>query len=112
DLRPVAVELLGDELGEPSHGALAHLGAGDANGHALVRADHYPGIDLGRGVLRARDARPAEGKLEAERKAAAQGGCARDEAAAIDVRYLIHGSLSVSRARGSGVDCRAHLLVG
>src|SRR5215471_7635218 len=55
DLRPVAFELLGDELGEPGERALTHLGAGDANDHCVVRADHHPGIDLRRTVLRAND---------------------------------------------------------
>src|SRR2546423_810475 len=44
DLRPVALQLLGHELGKPSLGALAHLGTGDANDHAVVGPDHHPGI--------------------------------------------------------------------
>src|SRR5439155_16053508 len=46
DLRPVAFELFGDELGEPGEGALAHFGAGDANDDRVVRADHHPRVDL------------------------------------------------------------------
>src|SRR5207253_6404049 len=47
DLRPIAVELLGDELGKPGERALAHLGTRDADDHAVVRTHHDPGIDLG-----------------------------------------------------------------
>ena len=37
-LRPVAFELLGDELGEAGERALAHLRAGDADHDRVVRA--------------------------------------------------------------------------
>src|SRR5262249_2607249 len=92
DLRPVAFELLGDELGEPGERALTHLGAGDANDHRVVRADHHPGVDLGRAVLRADHLRAAERKVEAERQPAAHCGRAHHDAAAINLRYVIHGS--------------------
>src|SRR5207253_10573963 len=85
DLRPVAFEFLGDELGEPGERALTHLGAGDANDHRVVRADHHPGVDLRRAVLRADDPRAAERNVEAECQPATHGGCAYDEAAAIDL---------------------------
>src|SRR5262245_43655899 len=93
DLRPVAFEFLGDELGEPSERALTHLGAGDANDHRVVRADHHPGVDLRRTVLRANDLRAAERKVEAERQPAAHGGSAHDEGTTVDLRYVIHGCL-------------------
>src|SRR5215813_5145252 len=93
DLRPVAFELLGDELGKPSERALTHLRAGDANDHRVVRADHHPGVDLGRAVLRADHLRAAERKVEAERQSATHRGRAHHEAAAIDLRYVIHGCL-------------------
>src|SRR5262249_55426797 len=93
DLRPVAFELLGDELSEPGERALTHLGAGDANDHCVVRADHHPGIDLRRTVLRANDLRAAERKVEPERQPATHRGRAHHEAAAIDLRYVIHGCL-------------------
>src|SRR5258708_26877799 len=93
DLRPVAFELLSDELGEPGERALAHLRAGDANDHRVVRTDHHPGVDLGRAVLRANDLRAAERKLQAERQTAAHASRAHHEAAAADPRYVIHGCL-------------------
>src|SRR5262249_34539802 len=93
DLRPVAFELLGDQLGEPGERALTHLGAGDANDHRVVRTDHHPGVHLGRAVLRTDDLRAAERKLEPERQTATHRGRAHHEAAAIDLRYVIHGCL-------------------
>src|SRR5262249_22588633 len=93
DLRPVAFELLGDELGEPGERALTQLRAGEANAHRVVRTDHHAGVDLGRAVLRTNDLRAAERKVEAERQPAAHGGRAHHEAAAIDLRYVIHGCL-------------------
>src|SRR5262249_9424890 len=94
----------------PGERALTHLGAGNANDHRVVRADHDPGVDLGRAVLRADDLRAAERKLEAERQSATHRGRAHHEAAAIDLRYVIHGCLplhalaprSSPRARGLG----------
>ena len=91
--RPIAFEFLGDELGEPGERALAHFRAGDANDHRIVGADHHPGVDLRRGFLRTNGARTGEGNLQSERQAATHGGCARDEAAAIDLRYVIHDRL-------------------
>src|SRR5262249_3435915 len=93
DLRPVAFELLGDELGEPGERALTHLGTRNANDHRVVRADHPPGVDLRRAVLRADHLRAAERKVEAERQPATHRGRAHHEAAAIDLRYVIHGCL-------------------
>src|SRR5262249_548055 len=92
DLRPVAFELLGDELGEPGERALTHLGAGNANDHRVVRADHHPGVDLRRAVLRANDPRPAKGNTEREPQPPPHGGRAPHEAAGIDLGYVIHGS--------------------
>ena len=51
DLLPVALELFGDELGEAGRGALAHLGAGDADHAGVVGLDDDPGIDLDALVL-------------------------------------------------------------
>src|SRR5262249_57188706 len=48
DLRPVAFELLSDELGEPGERALTHLGAGNANDHRVVRPGHHPRVELRR----------------------------------------------------------------
>src|SRR5262249_36316960 len=61
--------------------------------HRVVRADHHPGVDLGRAVLRADHLRAAERKVEAERQSATHRGRAHHEAAAIDLRYVIHGCL-------------------
>src|SRR5262249_47599550 len=46
DLAPVALELFDDELSETGAGALAHLGAGDADDHGIVGAYHHPRRDL------------------------------------------------------------------
>ena len=95
DLRPVAFELFGDELGKAGEGALAHLRAGDADDDGVVGPDHDPGVDFGRAVGGADHGRSAEGKIEAERKAAAGGGGADDEGAAIEFGHdvLVHGYL-------------------
>src|SRR4029077_6182693 len=76
--RPVALELLGDELREAGDGALPHLGAHHADVHAVVWRDGDPDADFGRAVLRARDL-GTEGKTQAERQATADGGGANDE---------------------------------
>ena len=41
-LRPVALELLGDQLGEAGERALPHLGARDADHHRVVGLDRPP----------------------------------------------------------------------
>src|SRR5262249_32248695 len=92
DLRPVALELLGDELGEAGHGALAHLGAGDADDDGVVRADHHPGGDLRRAVGGTHYLRP-DRDVEPEREAPAERGGAHHEGATIDLRNVIHVGL-------------------
>src|SRR6476646_5134726 len=64
NFRPVAFELLGNQLGEAGEGALTHLGARDADHNRVVRADHHPGVDLGRAVRGADHLRAAEGNVE------------------------------------------------
>ena len=68
---PVAFQLLGDQHRGGGHAALPHLGAGVADDDRIVRADHDPGVDLGRsvGLLRER-ARETEsdGKAAADRR--------------------------------------------
>ena len=49
-LLPVALELLGDELGEAGERALAHLGARDADHAGVVGLDRDPDVDLGAGI--------------------------------------------------------------
>ena len=93
DFRPVGFELLGDQLGETGERALAHLGAGDADDDGVVRADHHPGIDFRRAVLREDDLRAAERNVEADGEPAAGGGCADDEGAAIYFWHVVHGCL-------------------
>ena len=77
-LRPVALELLGHELGEAGERALPHLGAGDADHHLVVGMDHYPGVQL----LHLRGLRRGMGEGEAKREAAGDGRAADQEAAA------------------------------
>ncbi|MGY3465799.1 hypothetical protein ACVW0I_002670 [Bradyrhizobium sp. LM6.11] len=86
DFRPVAFELLGDELGEAGERALAHLGAGDADDDGVVGPDHDPGADLGRAVGRADHGGAAEGDVEADCEAGADRGRADDEGAAVEPR--------------------------
>src|SRR4029077_12817067 len=105
-LRPVAFELLRAELGAPGERALAHFGAGDANDDRVVGADHHPGIDLRRDLLSTNCPRASEGKLQSERQPAAHGGCAHDEAAAVDFRYVIHGRLPYALATTAWIAAR------
>ena len=59
DLRPVGLELLGDDHRQGGEAALAHLGARIADDDRVVGLDHEPGIDLVRGrLLRAPRLRP------------------------------------------------------
>ncbi len=104
-LRPVAVEFLGDELGETGQRALAHFGAGDPNDDGFVRPDNDPGVDL-RGFRGAR----RKWNDEAERKAAAERCAADDEVASADGKGVAHAGLPLGL--GGGVDGVAHLLVG
>ena len=85
DLRPVAFELFGDELGEAGERALAHFRARDADDDGVVGPDHDPGVDLGRAVGGAHHGWAAERNVEAERKAGAGSGGADDEGAAVRV---------------------------
>ena len=74
DLRPVALELLGDELREAGQRALPHLGARDADHDGVVRADHDPGVDFRRAVRLRAPLRAAERNVEADGEPAADGG--------------------------------------
>src|SRR5439155_21667684 len=46
DERPVAFELLGEDLRERGETALPHLGAAVADDDGIVGLDHHPGVDL------------------------------------------------------------------
>src|SRR5262249_37776552 len=92
DLRPVALKLLGHELGETGLGALAHFRAGDADDDGVVGPDHHPGVDLGRAVLSAHHRGP-ERNLEPEREAAADRGSADHESTAVHSWHMCHGCL-------------------
>src|SRR5262249_50467023 len=109
DLRPVALELFSDELGEAGQRALAHLRAGDADHYRLVGADHHPGGDFGAGIRSLRGG-GAERKLEAEREAATSGSSAGDERAAIDLcddlGHVIHGGLPYALAAAAWIASR------
>src|SRR6266436_4378076 len=92
-LRPVALELFGRHLGKAGERALAHLGARDPDDDGVVRADDDPGVDLGRAVLRAHDAR-AERDLQTQSQPRADGGGADDEGAATDLEIFGDHGLS------------------
>ncbi|MGY3508453.1 hypothetical protein ACVIQY_001428 [Bradyrhizobium sp. USDA 3051] len=83
DLRPVAFEFLGDELGKAGEGALAHFGAGDADDDGVVGPDHDPGADLRGAVGRADHGGTAEGDIEADCETCADRGGADDEGTAV-----------------------------
>ena len=93
DLRPVDVELLGDQHRDRGDAALAHLGVRDADGDGAVLVDHEPGVDLGaargRGRLRPRtDARgQGIGHVEAEHQPAAGGDRGLEEGTAGKNRF-------------------------
>ncbi len=89
DLRPVAFQFLGEELGEARHRALAHLRARDADDDAVVRVNDDPGIDLAHGAACLR-VRRAGGNAEAEREGA--GGRADEEGAAVHRSEFGHGA--------------------
>ena len=103
DLRPVAFELFGDELGEAGEGTLPHLRACDTNYGRVVGTDHHPDVDFGRAVGGANYGRSTERKIEAECEAGAGGSRADHEAAAIEFGHdvLVHG-IPLKRSRRSG----------
>src|SRR5207247_7786512 len=70
---PAALELLGDQLGEPGLRALPHLRTRDADHAGAVGLDDDPGIDFAAGCGRGLG-RCDERKLESEREPAACGG--------------------------------------
>src|SRR5207244_11021478 len=82
-LRPVALQLLGHQLGETGERALPHLGARDPDHDRVVRADDHPGVDLGRAVLRADDL-TAKRDAQAQCEPAADRGSTDDEGAPAD----------------------------
>src|SRR5262249_12332804 len=90
DLRPVALELLGDHLGEAGQRALSHLGAGNADDDGLVGLHEHPGVDLGAGVG---GLGIAERQAESKREPATSGSGADQERAAVDLWHEIHGIL-------------------
>src|SRR5262249_37391024 len=96
DLRPVAFELLGDELGEAGERALPHLGACDADDAGVVGLYRDPDADFAGFALSERLA--LERHAESEREAAA---CSRSadhefpsgEVLALAECHLSHGAL-------------------
>ena len=101
DLRPVAFQLLGDQLGKSGHRALPHFGAGDADDDAVVGLDHHPGGDF-RGAVHGADDGGTEREVHAEGEPAAERGGADDEGTTIDLWNVVHGRLLTrSPQRGS-----------
>src|SRR5438105_2637332 len=87
-LRPVALELLGDELRETGDGALPHLGAHYTDVHGVVGRDRDPDADLRRAILRACDVRTKR-QAQTEGEAATDGGGPDDERAAIHLHAVL-----------------------
>jgi hypothetical protein len=84
-LGPVALEFLGDHLGEAGQRSLPHLGTGDAHDDRVVGPDDDPGVDL---VARRRGLRvvqPTERNPQSQRQPAAGRGGADQEAATVDL---------------------------
>ena len=94
DLRPVAIEFLGDELGETGHRTLAHFSARDADHDRVIRADHDPRVDFGQAIGSAHSIGSAEREPQAERKPTACGSGGDEKGAASHLRDVVHaGSL-------------------
>src|SRR5207244_4424250 len=101
DLAPVAVELLGDELGEAGDRALAHLRADRADQSGVVRADRHPDGDLGRTVGRADDFGSKGRKAQPERESAAERGAADEEGTARSIHAFCTLCRTLPEARPS-----------
>ena len=93
DLRPVAVEFLGDELGETGHRTLAHFRARDADHDRVIRADYDPCVDFGQVIGGARDIGSAEWKLQAKREPATCGSGGDKKGAASHLGNVVHDRL-------------------
>ncbi len=99
-LRPIGVELLGDDGGEPGIGALPHLDMLDHDRHAVVGRDAHEGVGREHAVGRRSggDARHA-GPVEADGQAGGGGGRALEKAAAAGVSERArHDQPSMMRA--------------
>ena len=83
---PVAFQFLSHHLRQAGEGALAHLGACDADDDGVIRLDDDPGIDLGRGgALGGRLARGGDAEAKGE---GAHGGSGQGRAASDGVHGL------------------------
>src|SRR5207248_3314134 len=93
NLRPVAVEFLGDELGETGHRTLAHFSARDADHDRVIGADHDPRVDFGQVIRSAHDIGSAEWELQAEREPTACGSGGDKKGAASHLGNVAHDRL-------------------
>ena len=95
-LLPVALELLGDELGEAGNRALAHLGTRNADHAGVVGLDGDPYVEFGAAIggdaLRHCRAEPGR-QVEPERESPSGGGGADDEFAARKLRGFVADDL-------------------
>ncbi len=114
DEGPVAFELLGENLGQRSEAALAHLGAAVADDDGVVGLDHHPGIDLA-GIAFALLAPGADAqarslgglaKADTERKAAGRGEGGGDEVATRESE-IVHGALPFQARISAAARCTA-----
>src|SRR5262249_1195100 len=81
---PVAFELLGDQLDEPSDGALSHLRPGDADDAGVIWLDEYPGIYFSALIAALRHGGAEAGRqIESQAETTAGGGGTDDELAAL-----------------------------
>src|SRR6185503_7280280 len=95
-LLPIALELLGDELGEAGNRALAHLGTRNADHAGVVGLDGDPYVELGavRGGTALRHCRAEpRWQVEPERESPSGGGGTDDEFAARKLRGFVADDL-------------------
>ncbi len=91
DLRPVALQLFGDQLGKACERALAHFGTRNTDHHSIVRVNECPGRDLagvtgqGRVGVEGGAVSGAAAQAHANGKAPSGLGSAEHEAAAADL---------------------------
>ena len=88
DFLPVALELLGDELGEAGARALPHLRARDANHTGVIGLDEHPGVDFDAVAGSLGFGGRSERQADAEDQATARDRRTDDEAAARKI--LVH----------------------
>ena len=94
DLRPVEVELLGDEHRHRRHHALPHLEHRQHDAHGVVGVDLDPDVGLEACRRPLRDRASPIGEIRADHQAAAGGGGGLEEGASRECRWSCHRASS------------------